>query len=164
MAEGRTGEYNKPRIQVDTSRPSTSAGPASAGGGGSGSGSGPLRVSPTARGQAQFHPYRRPQSGAGRSRRDNTEQHVRFAGEGQPQGSMSAPSPAPSSRIVSLGSTTGSMRCASSSFSLGLRPNISVALLAALQLLVLRVASLLSKNYAGSSFVQMSIMTSRLSF
>lgn len=106
LAEGRAGEY-KPRIQVDTSRPSTSAGPASA----SGSGSGPVRVSPTARGHAQFHPYRRPQSGAGRSRRD-TEQHVRFAGEGQPQGLMSAPSATPSSRIVSLGSTIGSMRCA----------------------------------------------------
>ena len=102
MAEGRV----EPRIHVDTSRPSTSSGVSA------GSGSGPVRVSPTARGQAQFHPYRRPQSSAGRSRRD-TEQHVRFVGEGQPQGPMSAPSaPSAPSRIVSLGATIGSMRCA----------------------------------------------------
>ena len=104
LAEGRAGEF-KPRIHVDTSRPSTSSGPASAG-----STSGPVRLSPVARGQTQFHPYRRPQSDASRSRRD-TEQHVRFAGPGQPQGSMSAPS-APS-RITSLGTAIGSMRCAS---------------------------------------------------
>jgi len=104
LAEDRAGEF-KPHIHVDTSRPSSSSGPASAG-----STSGPVRVSPTARGQAQFHPYRRPQSDASRSRRD-TELHVRFAGQGQPQGSMSAPSSAPS-RITNLGTTIGSMRCA----------------------------------------------------
>ncbi|KIM78219.1 hypothetical protein PILCRDRAFT_599921 [Piloderma croceum F 1598] len=104
LAESRGGEF-KPHIQVDTSRPGSSSGPASAG-----STSGPMRVSPTARGQAQFHPYRRPHGDAGRPRRD-TELHVRFAGQGQPQGSMSAPSAAPP-RITSLGSTIGSMRCA----------------------------------------------------
>jgi hypothetical protein len=110
LAEGRIGEF-KPHIHVDTSRPSTSSGPASAG-----SASGPARHSPTARSQAQYHPYRRPQSDAGRSRRD-TEQHVRFAGQGQPQGlsvpanTMSAPPSVPS-RITSLGTTIGSMRCA----------------------------------------------------
>ena len=102
LAEGRAGEF-KPRIHVDT-RP-TSSGPGSAG-----STTGPVRLSPTARGQAQFHPYRRSQGDSGRSRRD-TEHHVRFAGQGQPQGSMSAPSAAPS-RIAGLGNTIGSLRCA----------------------------------------------------
>jgi hypothetical protein len=103
LAEGRAREYKTP-IHVDTSHPSTSSGPASAG-----STSGPVRHSPITRSQAQFHPYRRPQGDAGRSRRD-TEHHVRFGGQGQPQGSMSAPS-APS-RITSLGTAIGSMRCA----------------------------------------------------
>jgi len=103
-AESRGGEP-KPRIQVETSRLGSSSGPASAG-----STSGPVRVSPIARGQAQFHPYRRPHGDSGRPRRD-TELHVRFAGQERPQGSMSAPSATPS-RITSLGSTIGSMRCA----------------------------------------------------
>ncbi|KZP28357.1 hypothetical protein FIBSPDRAFT_852862 [Athelia psychrophila] len=92
------GQY-KPRIRVDTTSPLSATG----------SSAGPTRAEPTARG---YHPYRRPQSGhgdaaapaSGSRRRD--ESHVRFAGQGQPQGSMSAPS-APS-RITSLGSTIGS--------------------------------------------------------
>lgn len=125
MAEGRIGEF-KPQIQVDTSRPSSSAGPASAG-----SAAGPVRVSPTARGQTQYHPYRRTSHNeAGKSRRDAVEQHVRFVGQGQPQGSMSAPS-APS-RISSLGSAVGSLRCAlQSSFKL-CEPSVNITVTSSL--------------------------------
>ena len=89
-AQGHVGTSSyKPQIQVDTSVASTSS-----------AGAGPARVSPTTRGQThRYDPYRRPSSGAGKARRDrDAEQHVRFnMRQGQPpQGSMSAPSSAPS--------------------------------------------------------------------
>lgn len=100
----RPDGQHKPRICVDTTSSSSAAG------------GGPVRLSPTA--SRGYHPYRRAQSGdaaasgsGSRSRRDTEQQpQVRFAGQGQPQGSMSAPSAR--SRITSLGSTIGATRCA----------------------------------------------------
>lgn len=95
---------HKPRIRVDTTSPLSAMGPTRG------------SAEPTA--ARGYHPYRRPQtghgdvtsaataSGSGSRRRDESQSqsHVRFAGQGQPQGSMSAP------RIASLGSSIGSTK------------------------------------------------------
>lgn len=167
-AEGRVGASSyKPHIQVDTSL----AGPSSAGA----SVTGPVRLSPTTRGQShRYDPYRRPSSGAGKPRRDrDTEQHVRFnVGQGQPpQGSMSAPSSAPS-RIASLGSTIVSTRCVSPlpnsplSWSERKRPSLlSFVRCSALQTNPVQDVPPLNKSQrAVILFVLMCIMTPRKGF
>lgn len=158
---------HKPRIRVDTN----AAGPSRA------------SVEPAAR---AYHPYRRPQtghsdasssatgSGSGSRRRDESQSqsHVRFAGQGQPQGSMSAP------RIANLGSSIRSTRCVPLSV-IWLDAVVDVCRprrpVLAFRFIVLRWPAvravsprnrnlrqrktLLSRRRASSSFVQMSTTT-----